>query len=988
MIMSQLDDSNNFRLHFHWMYSPSGDLSTRMYFYSTYDATAGVLDGIIGVTSPDEYAGFTTLDVTNDNRAVLGGHLTTETSNYHSEFLWDFGPGSCNFLIHSPIPDSLNAIGQYTPGAEEDGYLWPAICYQEGAQDTVLHVFAVEANTGAHDPKTLAYFRAVSPEGPAHWSMRIVDTIYNVAQDCDCTDDGKVALTWIANLPVPGDCDTCSSINYWKWSQWDNDLYWQISNDGGLTWAPRVNVTRNVDGVGGFRPYTDMSALITTDGNLHVVWGARYWPADANYGGDAGLLRGCIFHASEDNIDGDGNPLITTVHNAMWDQTTCNGGAWMLNASKMSLAECDGKLYVLFVQFNDIPAGRGDDCAAPNSPAFPRGAANGDLYLAVSGDYGLTWDDGRNITNTYTPDCDSVGGIGGACASENWPSMVKYGYDYQQGIWPTGIILDPSIPPDSPYTGSYYLDAMYIADPSAGAVVQGEGYSQDAWVKWCRIPCVEPRNNPLLVTSPAEFAYPLWTKHGVQKDTVVLLENAGNVTLNTYVTTYELAGPSGWLSITGFPSAIAAGANNRDSGVVSINAGGIVNTQGTTVYLSGGIVITSNASSSPDTIPIECWVADTLYEPVWDTVNTSCTKLIVSSYGNFGRTGFGKVNMDYYSPPADTHMVFLYDGSPVVGYPKGTDTVVGYSMYREKPGTENSFFPMGGYELTADSSDYQIFRSGKFVTPDSLIAIEKDWYAPQSTTDSCNFVIERLTVYCNRDTNVLHVRVGEAIDWDIPSANGAGNGSAYNDFSKLLYQYSCDYSFSSGGLFYLDSYRNGVRRFPLSVLQPYGAYTHDNATHVYPASGFVPESLYLYMDNEGYALSDSSCADLYSLMTFDKNLSLYPGDTFVYYVGIISYKGTDESDFLDDVCAAKMWYCQHLSDEDCGCCKLRGDADGSGARNVADLTYSVNFLFKGGPPPVCYEEGDADGSGAVNVADLTFLVNYLFKGGPNPPCCF
>ena len=70
-----------------------------------------------------------------------------------------------------------------------------------------------------------------------------------------------------------------------------------------------------------------------------------------------------------------------------------------------------------------------------------------------------------------------------------------------------------------------------------------------------------------------------------------------------------------------------------------------------------------------------------------------------------------------------------------------------------------------------------------------------------------------------------------------------------------------------------------------------------------------------------------------------------------------------------------------------GCCEQRGDADHSGAINVADLTYLVSHLFFSGPAPPCEEEGDVDGSGAINVVDLTYLVDYLFFSGPAPPPC-
>jgi len=67
-------------------------------------------------------------------------------------------------------------------------------------------------------------------------------------------------------------------------------------------------------------------------------------------------------------------------------------------------------------------------------------------------------------------------------------------------------------------------------------------------------------------------------------------------------------------------------------------------------------------------------------------------------------------------------------------------------------------------------------------------------------------------------------------------------------------------------------------------------------------------------------------------------------------------------------------------------CIICGDVDGSGAVNVGDMTYLVNYLFRGGPSPDPIEVADVNASGGVNVADLTYLVNYLFRGGPPPVC--
>jgi hypothetical protein len=69
------------------------------------------------------------------------------------------------------------------------------------------------------------------------------------------------------------------------------------------------------------------------------------------------------------------------------------------------------------------------------------------------------------------------------------------------------------------------------------------------------------------------------------------------------------------------------------------------------------------------------------------------------------------------------------------------------------------------------------------------------------------------------------------------------------------------------------------------------------------------------------------------------------------------------------------------------CCLVRGDVNHSGAVNVADISYLVDFLFRGGPAPPCLPEADVNGSGDANVSDLSYLVDYLFRGGPAPVPC-
>ncbi|MCX6829969.1 MAG: SBBP repeat-containing protein [candidate division Zixibacteria bacterium] len=68
------------------------------------------------------------------------------------------------------------------------------------------------------------------------------------------------------------------------------------------------------------------------------------------------------------------------------------------------------------------------------------------------------------------------------------------------------------------------------------------------------------------------------------------------------------------------------------------------------------------------------------------------------------------------------------------------------------------------------------------------------------------------------------------------------------------------------------------------------------------------------------------------------------------------------------------------------CCAKAGDANHSQVVNIQDITFLINFLYKGGGEPPCFHEGDANGNIIINIQDITYLINYLYKGGPAPKC--
>jgi dockerin type I repeat protein/beta-propeller repeat-containing protein len=60
----------------------------------------------------------------------------------------------------------------------------------------------------------------------------------------------------------------------------------------------------------------------------------------------------------------------------------------------------------------------------------------------------------------------------------------------------------------------------------------------------------------------------------------------------------------------------------------------------------------------------------------------------------------------------------------------------------------------------------------------------------------------------------------------------------------------------------------------------------------------------------------------------------------------------------------------------------KGDINSDGVVNTADLFYLINFIFAGGPAPLC--SADVNGDLQTNSADVFYLINNLFAGGPAP----
>jgi len=1036
----QVDWRGTQNIHFSWTVQTEsvypGNAGTA---YEIWDAN----DGTLEFTGPSggcdihprlghnmNYSEHCGLDIAPDGRAIIVNHHSYSGNSLMTTVYPDFLPLACFFSPYlSRLPDSLAEYGTY----EDCNFVWPSMEWHVYGDDTVTHVVAHEAGEpiGSH---MMHYFRRVGGPESATWDYPPVsiDTVPATSGTVVASRvSSKVAIVWLANPGnFPGDPESAD-----RGLQRLNDVYAMTSTDMGLNWSPKFNITQWDSSQSGWAAHADLSALITTDDYLHIIWDARRTEPDP-YGGLGyypHFYGSRLFHWDEFNNE------IRTVKDANWDppfeDDWCHGGDWNeMSIVKMQLSECDGKLYALFVQFNDIANGITDDC---HQRAFSRhevsGTANGELYISVSDNDGYNWDIARNLTNSYSSHCDSAPSLGGTleCDADMWPSMSRFGMYVTSGDF-TGV---PVVDPSGSYADNYFLDVFYVNDKHPGAATCDAGIWTSNPLKWFRLPCVEPVSNPLLTLTPIAYGYgpPAWTKPGVVLGVNVTLENVGNAPLSFSSTDIvELTGPAGWLNYMPTPTTISHLAPNSMTLSVDINAGGIVTQSG--VILDGMLIFTTDSPTSPDTLFVHAIVVDSLQIPEYASIRTQCKPLYISNTGQLGNNGaygesghdWGNLQMyddcditDNGTGGDDDIACYLYEAAPFIARINAIgdtllDTYFGMADWMQN----NGFLPTEG--LTVDSvsyPNYQYAATGRFITQDSAIGLECEYFAP-SEFDSCGFIIQRLKLYNLTDQDLTDLYIGEVMDWDIPSDSGRENGSDFDVSRKAMYMYGAEYGpddIANNDCILADERYGGLAyyagaRIPHDDPDPLGTDSFPNVHGMWTAMNadwlqggrFYEADLYERLESfYGYEsweatnpmMEDSMYQDLHMVSVF-ANTDLGVGDTLIF---VKTYATTSNglSDLEDSFDKARTWIESNgvfawppMEEDCCTAWGVPGDVNKSGNVDILDITALISYLYNNGPDLTdgCLELMDANGSDDIDIADAGYLVQYLFMSGPEPVC--
>ncbi|MCP4570313.1 MAG: hypothetical protein GY841_22255, partial [FCB group bacterium] len=885
-----------------------------------------------GLIAVEDYSGYVSLDASDDGKAVFSCNVDKSGSYLESCVYSDFLPAFGIFTEDICLtPDGT--APWYFGGMET---VWPKFEIHYGTDE--VHYVLTHADPGSPD---MILYRKV---GAGLWDNGVkVEDCTNISYVIVADDNSdRVAIVYT---------DDRDFMPQGSGGGVDLDVYFIESTNQGANWSPPINVTEFTYNNTLYRAYTDLSALYTDDGELHIIYAARELKNPTTYYN----FRSRLFHWST------ADPYqYNIIADASYQMIYCSPGQWNLYLAKPSLSVCDGKLYALWTQFGH------DNEPLANVDFSVSGYANGELYYAVSADGGMLWDYPLNLTNTRNPGCTAPD-----CESEHWASMSKTGVSYPG-------YLDT-------------LDIIYISDLDPGSILDAEGSWQMNPVMHLRLGCRDINLVSNVLFNPQSFGYPLNTPPGDELYEDLFLTNTGTAILN-WTAEVDYIDGSDWIDLSHTSGLLPEGLGYEDAIFITFNYGGIL-TQDLTSW-EANIIFTSDAPTSPDTIPVHLTISHDDFIPIIVELNTTCKSVNLHNTGRIGgNSEYASLDIPDDCDSIDDHPhspIYLYDASPMITRLDGDDTLSFTTILNQYFTEDYTFRPQTSMELFSgynyDSTVYTV------ITSDEQITVDVSLWAPNDGSNC--FIIGRYDFALADGADPIYdVNLGMIADWDIPSDTGVKNGSDYyryetpnGDSVATVWQFGleahddnqsvpCDISEDDrlGGVVLL---KNDFR----------SAWTENSVPYHY-GPGLHPSFLYESMEQTGYNLfADPYAVDMHTGVTFDK-VDLGTTRASHSYVFALVTTNEGEYDYLNQVDAAYIWAFDHglISDS----CDLQrpGDANNDGVVNVGDAVWMTNSLCeKSGLPPVL-ANGDANGDCVFDIRDAFYMQDYIFYAGDDPVEC-
>jgi hypothetical protein len=931
--------------------------------------------------------GYATLDVDTAGRAIVACQEWDHDEPYVPYTVrgyWDdSGPGSASF-VHSEL-DSLISLGH--PNNDGLHMTHPRIAYQAVYGIEATHILCEEAPDSTLAYNLVTHWRKTGhgPAGPWTTTCVVIDSLIAGSHQITASDiDQEVVISWAQGTSLTPDIGGQIRCRY--------------SINGGLSWSPKLILADVSSTNESLTAPPVTSSLTDSQERFHktfVTWKRKqsfpliYTLTIRHWGGDPAWIEFGI-------------ESIVYRKDFLWSKNR--------RIQNLKISECNGRLYVTWDERSLLPLSPSvqklsvSKSLEGKSWDAARETAKADKHLVL----GTAADTAEHMSHT------SVSPYGMNVA-EFWPTYwgaAQGEDDVSNNAFAVRDYLEPAYPDDS-----FYLDVLYADVLASDSVTLNP-------IKWFRLPCVEPVLAPRIWIEQGDWHYPThWVKSGHEVDLDVMVENIGNDTLHVtdvLAVNQDPAVPD-WLGI--FPTTLIIGP--ADSGIVAVhvNDGGVINpAPGTAVAISADIVFTSDDPDNPTySFEINTIVADTVVEPSWDTVATGMgMALTVCNQGGAGNVGIGGANMDFVGPDSariqppyadcdTTQVVYLYDLCPIV-----MKSVSDYSwgpFWTPDRAASHNFQPIPSTApKLVEGANFDRYSSGTFVNHDTTIYMVKHWIAP---ADAVPYMIERIDMWSETSVQT-GVRVGEWIDWDLPSDTASNNEGGIGGSGDYLWQRGLTY----GELDPVPCVANENRYGGSGLLGWYydSEYALDTTVnHTTGLSGLValdddlfagdaydtlvPDSVWSILNSGELRANNSEADDQHILLGFG-NFQIRIDDTLhICVLHMSEYDGglKDANALSETMNSAKVWYMANRSSfVPYGCCgEYTGgytgntNCDTDGKRNLADITRLIDRVYVSQASLCCEPNGNTNGDpgGLINLADITRLIDYVYVShAETAPC--
>jgi hypothetical protein len=445
---------------------------TRQVFYNVWDPSAAnfFFDSVGIRIDAAPRAGYISQTTDANGFCYPAFHQAASNGNPHAAAAGDYAAYSDAFTSWEP--------DWCYDGAIDLQLIWPKI---DQDINGVLHMVSTEspASGVAGDPQRVYYSRGI-PEFDEYqffldilWDemdcggFKLFDTVMVIAPDIACSrHSDRVAIAWSHSMD-----DLAGNP-----SQYNNEIYLIVSEDGGVNWGEPVNVTQwtKWDNVclyetqdtlacdrDTMRAYTDCSILFDENDNIHVAFtvsGFWWWMPGQVDSGWISIAQSMIYHWSEETH------YYSLIANGWYP--AYDPGAWQRSTHRPNLAidPANGYLYCSYQRF---------DTLTYSEAYFPMA----DAFVTVSTNGGTNWALGTNVTNTTPVDIPVPTG-----ASEHERDITV-----------------------APLVSDGFLHMEYVFDKDAGGIPQDEGVATLNPIIYQRIPVDQIPTSPLIEEYPMHW---------------------------------------------------------------------------------------------------------------------------------------------------------------------------------------------------------------------------------------------------------------------------------------------------------------------------------------------------------------------------------------------------------------------------------------------------------------------------------------------------